>query len=72
MPEASQQEIKESIEELTEYRDRLHREVIKMAQKLKMPKKKLELTLKHHAELKTINEILSRLIKMYKGKDTIS
>ncbi len=72
MPEISKKELKESIEELTAYRNRLHEEVIKMAQKLKMPKKKLELTLKQHLELQNIDKILTRLIKMYKDKNILS
>ncbi len=63
MPEPSKQELKESIEELAAYRDRLHDEVTKIGQKLRMPKQKLDSTLENHSELKKVKQVLSQLIK---------
>ncbi len=63
MSEPTQQELQESIEELTAYHDRLQKEVIKISQKLGMPKNKIESTIDEHAELKNIEEIISKLSK---------
>ncbi len=62
MSEPKLQELNESIEELTSYYDRLHKEVLAIAQKLKMPQKKIELTIKNHSELNQIKLILKKLI----------
>jgi len=61
MTDASAQELKESIEELTAYRDRLKQDVIGMGQKLKLPQKKIDATLADHPELQRIEGILQQL-----------
>ena len=61
MTDASAQELKESIEELTAYRDRLKQDVIGMGQKLKLPHKKIDATLADHPELQRIEGILQQL-----------
>ena len=61
MTDASAQELKESIEELTAYRDRLKQDVIGMGQKLKLPQKKIDATLADHPELRRIEGILQQL-----------
>ncbi len=62
MSEATPQELKNSINELTAYRDRLAKEVITVSQKLKIPQKKIDSTLQEHSELKQVNELLNQLI----------
>ena len=61
MTDASAQELKESIKELTAYRDRLKQDVIGMGQKLKLPQKKIDATLADHPELQRIEGILQQL-----------
>ncbi len=61
MSEPSQQELQESIEQLIEYRERLSKEVKSVAQKLKMPRKKIEKVLSEHAELSKLNAIIAKL-----------
>jgi len=62
MSEATPQDLKASINELTEYRDRLKKEVTAVSQKIRMPRQKIESTLQEHLELKQVNQILSQLI----------
>ena len=62
MPEPTLQELNESIKEVSDYRDRLHGEVLKVAQKLKMNQRKIDSTLGTHIELQYAEEILSKLI----------
>ena len=62
MPEPTLQELNESIKEVSDYRDRLHGEVLKVAQKLKMNQRKIDSTLETHIELQYAEEILSKLI----------
>ncbi len=63
MSEPELQELNESIEELTIYHDRLHKEVLTIAKKLKMPQKRIESTIKEHSELNQIKIILEKLIE---------
>ena len=58
----STQELDESIEQLTAYRDRLRADVVAMGQKLKLPQKKIDSTLSEHPELQRIEGILSQLV----------
>ena len=60
--DVSTQELDESIEQLTAYRDRLRGDVIAMGQKLKLPQKKIEGTLSDHPELQRIEGVLNQLI----------
>ncbi len=66
MTTASPQELKETIQELTQYRDRLLGEVTTVAVKLRMNQKKIDATLKQHSELNQINELLTKLISEQK------
>tara|TARA_Y100001968_G_scaffold231863_1_gene214577 strand:- start:1554 stop:1769 length:216 start_codon:yes stop_codon:yes gene_type:complete len=61
MEEASLQELKESIEALTNYRNRLKKEVIAISHKLRMPEEKINSTLNEHNELKQIDNIITKL-----------
>ena len=62
MTDVSTQELDESIEQLTTYRDRLRADVVAMGQKLKLPQKKIDGTLSEHPELQRIEGILNQLI----------
>ena len=69
MSEPSPAEFKETIQELTAYRDRLHKEVITVAKKLQMSPKKITITLEEHSEIKQINSILKQLkVQLQKGE----
>ncbi len=72
MPEATPKELQESIDELTAYRDRLQKEVVSIAQKLKMPPKKIDLSLEENSELKKIEMILSQLIEKLDRQMSVS
>ena len=63
MQSPTEEELEESIKELTEYKNRLEEEVVTISNKLKMPQKKINLIIKSHSELNQINIILSRLNK---------
>ncbi len=56
------EELNDSIEELSAYRDRLESEVVNIAKKLKMSEQKVNSALENHAELKQIKAVLSTLI----------
>ena len=62
MTDVSTQELDESIEQLTAYRDRLREDVVAMGQKLKLPQKKIDSTLSEHPELQRIEGILTQLV----------
>ena len=62
----TEEELEESIKELTEYKNRLEKEVVNISNKLKMPQKKVNSIIKSHSELNQINIILSKLIKQKK------
>ncbi len=68
MPEPTLSELQNSIDELTAYRDRLHKAVASAANKLRMPAKKIEATLKEHQELIMIEEALGRLSKDFEER----
>ena len=59
----TQKELNESIKSLKNYRDRLRTELISISQKLRMPKEKIDLTLKEHKELQSVESTLQRLIQ---------
>ena len=58
-----EEELEESIKELTEYKDRLEKEVITISNKLNMPQKKINSIINSHSELNQIKTILSKLTK---------
>ena len=62
MSDPNIQELLDSIEALTTYRDRLTSDVRAMGQRLKLPQKKVDDTLASHAELQRIEEILAQLV----------
>ena len=63
MPSPTEEEFKESIKELSEYKNRLEKEVVTISQKLKMPQEKIKSIINSHQELNQINTILSKLNK---------
>ena len=67
MQSPSEEELEESIKELTEYKNRLEKEVVTISNKLKMPQKKINAIIKSHSELNQIKIILSKLNKQKKN-----
>ena len=63
MQSPTEEELEESIKELTEYKNRLKKEVVTISNKLKMPQKKINAIIKSHSELNQIKTILSKLNK---------
>ena len=63
MQSPTEEELEKSINELTEYKNRLEKEVVTISNKLKMPQEKINEIIKSHSELNQINIILSKLNK---------
>ena len=63
MKSPTEEEFEESIKELSEYKNRLEKEVVTISQKLKMPQRKIESIINSHQELNQIKIILSKLYK---------
>ena len=63
MQSPSEEELEESIKELTEYKNRLEKEVVAISNKLKMPKNRINSIIDSHTELNQIKIILSKLNK---------
>ena len=57
----SVEELQESIDELSAYRERLHNDVVGIGKKLRLSQKKIDATVNEHPELTRIDEILSQL-----------
>ena len=67
MQSSSEAELEESIKELTEYQNRLEKEVVTISNKLKMPQEKINAIIKSHSELNQIKIILTKLNKQKKN-----
>ena len=67
MQSPTEDELEESIKELTEYKNRLEKEVVTIPNKLKIPKEKINAIIKSHSELNQIKIILSKLNKQKKN-----
>jgi len=63
MQSPTEEEFEESIKELTEYKNRLEKEVVTISNKLKMSPKKINSIINSHSELNQIKTILSKLNK---------
>ena len=63
MSSPTEEELEESIKELTEYKNRLEKEVITISNKLKMPQRKVDSIINSHEELNKKKIILSKLNK---------
>ena len=61
MSDPTQEELKESIKQLSDYRDRLRTEVISISQKLKVSPEKITSIINSHKELNELQGILSSL-----------
>ena len=59
----TEEELEDSIKELTKYKNRLEKEVITISNKLKMPQQKINSIINSHSELNQIKIILSKLNK---------
>ena len=70
MRSPTEEELEESIKELTEYKNRLEKEVVSISNKLKMPQKKLSSIINSHSELNQIKIILSKLNKQKENLDS--
>ena len=68
MQRPTQEELEESIKELSKYKKRLEKEVVIISNKLKMPQKKIDTIIKSHSELNQIKIILSKLYNEKKTK----
>ena len=66
MKSPTEEEFEESIKELSEYKNRLEKEVVTISQKLKMPQRKIKSIINSHKELNKIKSILSKLDKQMK------
>ena len=55
------EELQESIDELSTYRERLYNDVLGLGKKLRLSQKKIEATLSEHPELTRIDEMLDQL-----------
>ena len=69
MQSPTEEELEESIKELTEYKNRLEKEVVTISNKLKMPQTKINEIINSHSELNQIKIILS---KLYKQKENVA
>jgi predicted RNase H-like nuclease (RuvC/YqgF family) len=58
---ASIEELQESIDELSAYRERLYNDVLGLGKKLRLSQKKIDAALSEHAELTRIDEVLDQL-----------
>ena len=70
MQRPTEEELEEAIKELTEYKNRLEKEVVSISNKLKMPQKKLNSIINSHSELNQIKIILSKLNKQKENLDS--
>ncbi len=61
MSNPTDEELRESIKQLSNYKNRLEKEVVSISQKLKIPNKKISSIINSHKELNQINTILSKL-----------
>ena len=55
------EELQESIDELSAYRERLYNDVLGLGKKLRLSQKKIDATLSEHPELTRIDEVLDQL-----------
>jgi len=63
MQSPTEEELEESIKQLTNYKNRLEKELTTISNRLKMPQKKINSLINSHSELNQIKTILSKLNK---------
>ena len=68
MKSTTEEEFEESIKELSEYKNRLEKEIVTISQKLKMPQRKINSIINSHRELNKVKTILSKLYKQKENK----
>ena len=68
MQSPTEGELEESIKELTDYKNRLEKEVVTISNKLKMPQRKVNSIINSHSELNKIKTILFKLNKQKENK----
>ena len=56
------EELQESIDELSAYRERLFQDVVGLGKKLRLSQKKIDSPVAEHAELKRLDEVMSQLV----------
>ena len=56
------EELQESIDELSAYRERLFQDVVGLGRKLRLSQKKIDTTVAEHPELKRLDEVMSQLV----------
>ena len=66
----SVEELQESIDELSVYRERLYNDVVGLGKKLRLSQKKIDATVNDHPELTRIDEVLLQL-KQQRDAQTI-
>ena len=67
----SVEELQESIDELSVYRERLYNDVVGLGKKLRLSQKKIDATVNDHPELTRIDEVLLQL-KQQRDAQTIN
>ena len=65
---ASIEELQESIDELSAYRERLYNDVLGLGKKLRLSQKKIDAALSEHPELTRIDEVLDQLKAQIKAQ----
>ena len=70
MQSPTEEELEEAIKELSEYKNRLEKEVVSMSNRLKMPQKKINSIIDSHSELNQIKIIISSLNKQKENVTT--
>ncbi len=68
MPEPTLNELNETIELLSAYRDRLKNEVTRISKKLQMPVKKIDSSIEGNKELIDVEKTLKKLISLRKSQ----
>ncbi len=63
MTKVSKKELRESFEEVSAYRERLAKQFLDVAKKLRMSQEKIDATIKNHSELNDLESILRRIEK---------
>ena len=58
----SLEELQESIDELSAYRERLFQDVVGLGKKLRVSQKKIDATVAAHPELQRLDEVMSQLV----------
>ncbi|QNJ05245.1 hypothetical protein SynMEDNS5_00501 [Synechococcus sp. MEDNS5] len=56
------EELQESIDELSAYRERLFKDVVGLGKKLRLSQKKIDSTVAEHEELQRLDEVMSQLV----------